>query len=442
MENKETVSTFSVVMPRLGLTMTEARITEWLKPEGAWVEKGAPLFVLEHEKASLEIESPASGHLHILIPIDQVVPILTPIAVLDDRPGAVYTEAATVALPVAQANVPSKEITAPFLNATNLEGTGAQIRATPKARALARQQGISLFGLTGSGPRGMLTSADLLATLESKAVNSSPIAKKVALDMGVDLAAVSGSGPRGKVMRRDVEHAAQPVQALPAAYFSKLPGLRGIIASRLSASWVERPQVTLTTEADASNLVILRQQIQAEWDQKISYNALLVRLVAQALREHPNINVQLTSTGLVIQPEINIGLAVDTERGLMVPVLRQVENLSLFEIHEALQGLARRAIEGRSLPDELSGGTFTITNLGMYEIDAFTPIINPPECAILGVGRIVSKPVGLNGQVILREMMALSLSFDHRLVDGAPAARFLQRIKTLIERCFLIGISR
>jgi len=135
-------------------------------------------------------------------------------------------------------------------------------------------------------------------------------------------------------------------------------------------------------------------------------------------------------------------VAVDTERGLMVPVLRQANTHSLFEIHDLLQGLAKRALEGRSLPDELSGGSFTITNLGMYEIDAFTPILNPPECAILGVGRIVSKPVGLNGQIVLREMMTLSLSFDHRLVDGAPAARFLQRIKTLIERGCLIGLEK
>jgi pyruvate dehydrogenase E2 component (dihydrolipoamide acetyltransferase) len=288
----------------------------------------------------------------------------------------------------------------------------------------------------------MVVSADLTAAVAAKRRNASPVAKRVAQVMGVDLSMVSGSGPRGKVMRRDVERASEPVPGLPVNPLANLTGLRGIIASRLSASWMERPQVTLTTEADATSLVAWRQQIQAEWNLKISYNALLIKLVAQALREHPNLNAQLTPEGIVAQEKINIGLAVDTERGLMVPVLRHAETRSLFEIHEAVQGLTQRAIEGSSLPDELSGGTFTITNLGMYEIDAFTPIINPPECAILGVGRIVPRPVGVNGQVVLREMMALSLSFDHRLVDGAPAARFLQRIKTLIERSFLIGINR
>jgi len=332
-----------------------------------------------------------------------------------------------------------------------------RVRATPKARAFARQQGVSLQGLPGSGPRGMLTSADVPAplagpglalagpglALAGRAANASPVAKKVAQELGVDLTSVSGSGPRGQVMRRDVEqHAATPAAVSLSDPLAGLTGLRSVIAQRLSASWAERPQVTLTTEADATYLVALRQQIQAEWNLKISYNAVLVKWVAQALCEQPNLNVQLTPAGLVLLPEINIGVAVDTERGLMVPVLRQANTHSLFEIHDLLQGLAKRALEGRSLPDELSGGSFTITNLGMYEIDAFTPILNPPECAILGVGRIVSKPVGLNGQIVLREMMTLSLSFDHRLVDGAPAARFLQRIKTLIERGCLIGLEK
>lgn len=442
MEDKETTSHYSVVMPRLGLTMTEARITEWLKQEGAWVEKGAPLFILEHEKASLEIESPASGRLHILVPVDQVVPILTPIAILAAGEEGHNLEPAPTVLSHSQTSFPRNDNPSPQVNLAREEGEKARLRATPKARSLARNKGISLSGVAGSGPRGMVVCADLPIAAPTKVMNASPVARKVAQEMGVDLSEVSGSGPHGKVMRRDVERASQPALGMHGHPLAKLSGLRGIIASRLSASWMERPQVTLTTDADATCLVTLRQQIMDEWNVKISFNALLVKLVAQALREHPNLNVQLTPDGIIPQREINIGLAVDTERGLMVPVLHQAENLSLFEIHEAVQGLTQRAIEGCSLPDELSGGTFTITNLGMYEIDAFTPIINPPECAILGVGRIISRPVGVNGQVVLREMMALSLSFDHRLVDGAPAARFLQRIKTLIEHCFLIGISR
>jgi pyruvate dehydrogenase E2 component (dihydrolipoamide acetyltransferase) len=409
----ETTATFDVVMPRLGLTMTEAKITAWLKPEGAWVEKGEPLFVLEHEKASLEIESPASGRLNILVPVEQVVPILTPIAVLDCT---------------GEATVPNVE----------------RVRATPKARRLARAQGIPLQGLAGSGMRGMVTAADLQALFKARpGVKASPLAQKVAQEMGVELTSVAGSGPRGQVMRRDVEKAVSaPARPAASSELDALPGLRGIIARRLSASWAERPQVTLTTEADATSLVALRQQVEAEWNVKISYNAFLIKLVAWALREYPYINAQLTASGIQLLPDIHIGLAVDTERGLLVPVLHDADRKSFFEIQDELGSLTQRALEGRSLPDDLTGGTFTITNLGVYEIDAFTPVINPPECAILGVGRIVPRPVGLNGQIVLRDMMALSLSFDHRLVDGAPAARFLQRVKTLIERCFLIGIEK
>jgi pyruvate dehydrogenase E2 component (dihydrolipoamide acetyltransferase) len=287
------------------------------------------------------------------------------------------------------------------------------------------------------------------AFVEKPVIKASPVAQRVAEKAGLDLASITGSGTGGRIMRGDVELVLSKVEGK--ALVSKpapsaplpLSGLRGIIAERLSQSWRERPQVTLTTEADATNLVAARQQLNAELaaqNEKISYNALLVRLVARALADHPDINVQLTETGLQTLSDINIGLAVDTERGLLVPVVRDVPGKSLRQINEEINTLAERAIKGRSLPDELSGGTFTITNLGAYEIDAFTPLINPPECAILGVGRIVSKPVGLNGQIVLRNMLALSLSFDHRLVDGAPAARFLQRVKQLIERPFTLAL--
>jgi pyruvate dehydrogenase E2 component (dihydrolipoamide acetyltransferase) len=410
-----------VVMPRLGLTMTEAMITQWLKSEGAWVEKGELLFALEHEKATLEIESPASGYLHILVPEGEVVPILVPIARLVEVK-------------------------------TNDAG---QTRVTPKARVLARKQGVELQDLAGSGPRGMIVAADVQATLQARSIQSaqqaeivkpvklSPVAQKVAREMDIDLTSASGSGPHGQVMRRDVEKMAREATTVaPQPGLAALPGLRGVIAKRLSESWRERPQATLTTDADATALVALRAQAEAEWGLKLSYNAVLIKLVARALQEHHNINARLTEEGIQVLPEIHIGLAADTDRGLLVPVVHNANQKTLFEIDEELHGLIQRAIEGSSQSDDLSGGTFTITNLGMYGIDAFIPLINPPECAILGVGRIQSRPVALDGQIVLRDRMALSLSFDHRLVDGGPAARFLQRVVALIERCGLIGLEK
>jgi pyruvate dehydrogenase E2 component (dihydrolipoamide acetyltransferase) len=162
--------------------------------------------------------------------------------------------------------------------------------------------------------------------------------------------------------------------------------------------------------------------------------------VARALREQPGINARLTERGIEQVAEINIGVAVDTERGLLVPVVHDVAGRDLLQIQQALAELVERALAGRSLPDDLSGGTFTITNLGMFEVDAFTPIINPPESAILGVGRIIAKPVAVDRQVVVRDRMTLSLSFDHRLIDGAPAARFLQRVKQLVERPFALAV--
>ena len=244
-------------------------------------------------------------------------------------------------------------------------------------------------------------------------------------------------------MRGDVENFLNAGATEQPGLLSGLSGLRAIIAERLSQSWRERPHVTLTTEVDVSGLVAFRDEVNAllaESQQgegepiRISYNALLVKLAAECLHLFPNINVSLTRDGIREHKSINIGVAVDTDRGLMVPVIKNARQLSLVEIQELLQDLAKRALEGRSTPEDLEGGTFTITNLGAYGIDAFTPIINPPESAILGVGRILSRPIGVDGKVVLRETVVLSLTFDHRLIDGAPAARFMQKLSELLTQ--------
>jgi pyruvate dehydrogenase E2 component (dihydrolipoamide acetyltransferase) len=436
-------TTYSVVMPRLGLTMTEATVTAWLKEEGAWVEKGQALFTLEHEKATLEIESPASGRLHILATVGEVIPILAPIAALYDSPQAGSQVQEQPELPP---TLPRRWENPSKTAGEAGETAGTPLSASPKARALARRQSLSLEGIQGSGPRGMIVARDLAdAPRSGTAARVSPVAQRMAQEKGVPLEMLRGSGPHGQVMRRDVEKVAQPpVPAIPGSAGAELDGLTGlrkVIATRLSRSWNERPQVTLTSEADASALVTLRDQVWAEWQRKVSYNAFFIKLAAKALAEHPYINVQLTPQGLVQMPQIAVGLAVQSERGLVVPVVRDPQDKTVFAIQEELDGLVERALAGRALPEELTGGTFTITNLGAYEIDAFTPIINPPECAILGIGRIISRPVGLEGKVVLREMVSLNLSFDHRLVDGAPAAHFLQRIKTLVERAALFGLE-
>ena len=434
-------------MPKLGLTMTEATLVEWLKADGDPVEKGEPLFVLESDKSTLEIEAPASGTLRILVPAGETVAVHTPIAEIGEQGDGRLVdwglgdmrrdEIPIASLPIHQSS----------------------IAASPKARALARRLGVSLAGIDGTGARGMIVAADVeraeasrSAEVGTRTVKASPVASRLADHSGLDLSAVAGSGPSGRIMRQDVEEAlalrregfaATAGEALSPDSergVQPLGGLRAIIAERLSASWRERPHVTLTTEADATNLVSARQQLTAELGQKVAYDALLVALVARALREQPQVNARLTEGGIEQLPQINIGVAVDTERGLLVPVVRDAAARRLVQIQRALAELVERAVAGRSLPDDLSGGTFTITPLGMFEIDAFTPIINPPESAILGVGRIVARPVAVDRQVVVRDMVTLSLSFDHRLIDGAPAARFLQRVKQLVERPFALAL--
>jgi pyruvate dehydrogenase E2 component (dihydrolipoamide acetyltransferase) len=439
----ESQNSYQVVMPKLGLTMIEATLIQWLKSDGDQVQKGEPLFVLESDKSALEIEAPASGTLRILVSTGQTVPVHTPIATLlgaerasaPDPVPAIEREPASVA-----------EHQAP------ISDTQSSIPASPKARALARRLGLSLAGIAGSGVRGMIVAVDVEREAEAgRAVKVTPVASRLAAQAGLDLSTVVGSGPSGRIMRQDVEEALEaPPQSPPQAggkprrgrgdEIQSLPGLRGIVAERLSASWRERPHVTLTTEADATNLVSARQQLTEELGQKVAYDALLVALTARALREFPYMNVRLTERGIEQLSEINVGVAVDSERGLLVPVVRDAAAKSLFQVQRMLVELVERALAGHSLPDDLTDGTFTITNLGMFGIDAFTPIINPPESAILGVGRIVAKPVAVDRQVVVREMMTLSLSFDHRLIDGAPAARFLQRVSQLIERPLALAI--
>ena len=438
---------YEVVMPKLGLIMTEAQLTAWYRQEGEWIEKGEILFSMEADKTALEIESPASGYVHLLITAGETVPVNTPIAVISAAPGGAAGRA-----PARQPAAVDKETPAPAagvpvpVGAASAAPTVAQVRATPKARYAARGQGLNLAGMRGSGPRGMVTAADLVgfAPAAVPVVTASPLARKLAASLGVDLAQVAGTGARGQVTREDVEaFVARRLKAAPGTpaqppvvggSSGTLSGLRAVIAQRLTASWNERPQVTLVSEIDASALVKARKRIEAEKGVKVSYNAFFLYALAQALRAFPNMNASLVGDQFVQHHAVNLGFAVDTARGLMVPVLKDVDRMDLFAIQEALTDLAQRALAGRALLDELSGGTFTLTNLGAFAVDAFTPVINPPEAGILGVGRITPKVVVIDGLIGVQERVTLSLSFDHRLNDGAPAARFLEALAAFLEK--------
>ena len=455
-----------VIMPKLGQTMEQGAIVEWVKRENEQVKRGDLLFTVESDKAVLEVEATARGFLRkILVPEGQTVPVLTAVALITreaDEDISSYDPAiAPPGATMVSIEDSSDTQTAAFDSPEAVPPVG-RIFASPRARKTAREQTIDLALLTGSGPNGRIVEQDVLdyAALKLEATpkrqlapapKATPMALKTADALGIDLAAVAATGAGGRITRADVEATVPPVVTMPTPVPGEAPsagsvpmsGLRRIIAERMTASDTATARITLVTEADATPFVEAREQLKASvseaWGFAPGYNDLLGVIVSRALREFPYMNARLTDEQAIEQlPYVNLGLAVDTDRGLLVPVVRNADQKGLHAFGAEFRSLVERARTGKSLPDDLSGGTFTITNLGMYDVDAFTPIINLPEAAILGVGRILPKPVVHEGQIVARQMWTLSLTFDHRLVDGAPAARFLQRVKQLIENPFLL----
>ena len=459
-----------VILPKLGQTMEEGTIVEWLKQEGNPIQRGEVLFTTESDKATLEVEAPARGFLRkILVPTGETVPVLTVVALMTRTPDEDISGygAPVPAQPKGEGTaeaVPAVPVSSEPTTEPTRRSDG-RIFASPRARRIAREKDVDLALVTGSGPDGRIAEQDVLAYLEALP-RVTPVAHRLAAQAGLDLRAVPGSGPGGRINKEDVERAlvAAQSQAAPlvpteeaettVAAVAEVPmsGIRAVIARRMYGSHQTTAPVTVTTEADATALVELREELKTkladELGFNVGYNDLMIKVAAHALRESPHMNARLegevtadAAAGIIHQlSAVDVALAVDTDRGLLVPIVRGADRKGIAEIARDVRKLVERARTGKALPDELSGGTFTITNLGMYEIDAFTPLINLPETAILGVGRIKARPAVVDGQVCVRQMMWLSLTFDHRLVDGGPAARFLQRIKQLVEApCLLLA---
>ena len=437
-----------VILPKLGQTMEEGIIVEWFKNEGEPVKRGDLLFTVESDKATLEVEATSRGFLRkILAPAGQTVPVMMAVALIAKTLDEDISEYEMPKVAGEQRDRGAREqgdaISTPAPLHSSTPAQTGRLFASPRARMRAAERGVELTQVAGSGPDGRIVERDVLACLESRP-KATPVAVKAAAALGVDIAAVSGTGVSSRIMKADVEVAAPAPAETPPAERVPLTGLRGIIAERMATSARETARVTLITEADATDFVQARERLKAavadEWGFVPGYNDLLGLIVARALREFPYMNARLSADGAAIKrlPSVNLGMAVDTERGLLVPVIRDADQKGLREFGAEFRALVERARTGKSLPDDLSGGTFTATNLGMYEVDAFTPVINLPEAAILGVGRIQPKAVVRKGEIVVRQMWTLSLVFDHRLVDGAPAARFLQRIKLLIENPYLL----
>jgi pyruvate dehydrogenase E2 component (dihydrolipoamide acetyltransferase) len=451
-----------VIMPKLGLTMSEGSVVRWIKQDGETVKKGEPMFEVQTDKVVLEVEAPTDGTLRILVKEGVTVPVVSTIGwVL--APGEALPAGATPA--TAAAVAPAAEVSPAVAEAPAVMAEAGRVLASPAAKRVAKELGVDLTAVTGTGPGGRIQEKDVETAAEALRVKASPVAKAMAKEAGLDLSKVTGSGPDGRITKEDVERALGKAAPVPTAVPALAPtapapvaaprpivpaeaqtipvtGIRQIIFDRMGTSSRTVARVTEFTEVDATKLVELRTKMKNELQKaenlSVSYNDVLVVIVAKALSEHRIMNATLVDNQIKVLPQINIGVAVDTERGLLVPVIRDANAKSVAQVARDSRGLIERAVAGRSMPDDLTGGTFTITNLGMMDIDGFTPIVNLPEIAILGVGRIQAKPAVVDGQIAIRQMMVLSLSFDHRIVDGAPAARFLKRVKTLIEDPYLL----
>lgn len=440
-----------IFMPKLSSTMAVGTLLQWFKEEGDAVEIGEPLFEIMTDKINIEVEAYDQGVLlkkyfdvDAEVPVNQIVGYIGEVGenVPDHSPGISGEEAPAdekVEAPV------SEQEAAP--TAESVVQDGEKPRATPAARRIARKNNLELVFIQGSGPNGRVHKKDVVAHLETaaSAPKATPLARKVALAEQVDLGAITGSGANGKIVKGDVVSTAAPKPATSASSVAsppvpqrrKMSGMRKVIADRMAKSAYTAPHVTLTSEVEMTKVKELRAAllpvIEKQTGLRVSFTDILVKAVGAALARHPQVNASIDGDEIVQHSEVNIGLAVSVQDGLMVPVIKDVLSKGLAELTKDAKDIGKRARDNKLLPEQMKGSTFTISNLGMYAVDAFTPIINQPESAILGVGRIQDKPVAVNGALEIRPMMTLSLSFDHRAMDGAPAAAFLTELKQILE---------
>jgi pyruvate dehydrogenase E2 component (dihydrolipoamide acetyltransferase) len=424
--------------------MQEGRILRWLKQVGEPVQEGEPLVEIEAEKVEVEVPCPQSGILaRIVVDVDETVPVREVIAII------MSPEEAAASPPVNSAKGGSDRANAeePRTVAVSASGEAAAVlssarpgvQVTPLARRVASENGVDLREVQGTGPRGRITDGDVRRAIEARsaapssgrvaAVQVEPRARRLAQEHGIDLSRVRGSGPNGRIVEADVRGAVELTAAsatAPGEPIILLAGKHGVIARRMVESLHAMAQLTLNTEANVTALVSLRESLKNEFD--LTYTDLLVKAVALALRKHPRLNASVIGQKIHLHADIHIGVAVALDDGLIVPVVRAANRKALKEIAQENRVLAERARSGKLTPNEVSGGTFTLTNLGNLGIDSFTPIINPPQAAILGIGRIVERIARRGADLVWQQVMTLSLTFDHRVIDGAPAAAFLQTV--------------
>lgn len=423
----------NVILPALGMAQDTGKIVEWLKAEGQHVTAGEALVVIETDKAAVDLEAPATGILARVsaragdeVPVAQVIAvILTPEEAADGDSGADQASAPAAASATAESPVSpaaaSVSVAADTPAATShaqvaeqsghgTNGASGRRLASPKARRIAAERGVELAAIRGSGPGGVVLAADVLAVEQPAAIAVATLPATPAASSEPATSAVGAAGATGATGT-----------------------IWRLMAERTTQSWTTIPHFFLLREVSAEALVAWRERATRETAEKVTYTDLLVRVVAAALRRHPRLNASWQQGSVTLNDEINVGLAVAVAEGLVVPVVHQADDLTLGGIARRRADLVARAQAGRLRPRDLADGTFTVSNLGMYGVDAFNAIINAPQAAILAVGRVAERVVPVDGQPAVRPVITLSLSCDHRVVDGARGAEFLATVAGLIE---------
>lgn len=450
-----------IYLVKVGMTMTEGMVSEWFVPDGGEVKKGEMLYSLETEKVNLDVDAEADGTVRHLVPVgvnkepgDVVGYIYLPgEEIPDELPGAAPKADIEVSEPESaqQAATPEPQA-APAATSTG------ELKSSPAARRLARELGVDITTVTGTGPGGRIIEKDVAAAqgsapavaapvaVPAKDIKASPLAKRIAEERGIDLSRIQGSGPGGRIVQSDLDSnigsapagkssagsavaGPQPGETIP------LKGMRKTIAQRMHQSLQNSAQLTMDMAANMDDAVKLRGQLINEWEgiARPSFTDLVVKAVSKALQKHPQMNSQMSDTGIHLLTEINIGIAVALPEGLVVPVIRNVDQLDLKDLANESARLANAAKDGTLGLDDYAGGTFTVSALGMYGVDSFTPIINEPQSGIMGVNQIFDGVAWDGDTPVKQKRMNLSLTWDHRVLDGAPAAEFLQSVVQFLE---------
>lgn len=446
----------AILMPRQGQTVESCLIAAWKKKKGDRVAVGDILCEIETDKAMLEVESPADGIiLDVFFAEGDDVPVLTNIGVIGEagedtapfRPdGASGSEAAPApAAPVVAAPEVVPVPTAPVAQ-TPING---KLAISPRAKNLAERKSVDVRALQGTGPDGRIIERDVQAAIAAQP-KLTPLAKSMASRGDFSIPA-QGSGPGGRIKAADLAAIVPELPSVPVpatdddVEITPVKGVRKLIAQRMWQSLQESAQLTLNASADARALLAYRKRLKASDEdlglQSVTINDLILLAVARTLPQFPQVNALFSENAISAYKNVHLAIAVDTPRGLVVPVIRNAQTLSLKQLSEEAKRLANGAIGGTVSPDELSGGTFTVTNLGSLGIESFTPILNPPQVGILGVGNINLKPVMVDDEVEFIPHLSLSLTINHQVVDGAPAARFLQTLsRRLADLDLLLAI--